>query len=129
MKRAAWPLMVSLIVVGILFLAVFPTRTYVGQRGNLTETAERVDVLRRENERLAQRVGKLNTDEEIERLAREQYSLVRPGEEAYAILPAPKAPADAGAGAGGAEATPQPVPEEDDPGFWSRVWDDVTFWS
>ena len=119
MKRAAWPLMVSLIVVGILFLAVFPTRTYVGQRRDLVETAERVDVLRRENDRLAQRVGRLNTDEEIERLAREQYSLVRPGEEAYAILPAPKPAADADA---------EPAPEEDSPGFWSRVWDDVTFW-
>lgn len=119
MKRAAWPLMVSLIVVGILFLAVFPTRTYVGQRGDLDATAERVEVLRRENERLAQRVGRLNTDEEIERLAREQYSLVRPGEEAYAILPAPKA----------AEPEPEAAPEKDDPGFWSRVWDDVTFWS
>ena len=120
MKRAAWPLMVSLAVVGILFLAVFPTRTYVGQRGDLDATADRVEVLRRENDRLAQRVGKLNTDEEIERLAREQYSLVRPGEEAYAILPAPK-PA--------AEPEAEAVPKKSSPGFWSRVWDDVTFWS
>ena len=31
----------------------------------------------------------LKTDEEVERLAREQYNLVRPGEESYAILPPP----------------------------------------
>ena len=115
MKRAAWPLMVSLIVVGILFLAVFPTRTYVSQKRQLVETAERVEVLRRENARLEQRVGKLNTDEEIERLAREQYSLVRPGEEAYAILPAPKA-------AAAPEAGPEAAPAKDDAGFWSRLW-------
>lgn len=121
MKRAAWPLMVSLIVVGILFLAVFPTRTYVGQRRELSDTEKRVEVLRRENARLAQRVGNLNTDEEIERLAREQFNLVRPGEEAYAILPAPKA-------ASSPESEELP-PTEDGPGFWSRVWDDVTFWS
>ena len=122
MKRAAWALMVSVIVVGILFLAVFPTRTYVGQRGDLAKTAERVDVLKRENDRLAQRVGKLNTDEEIERLAREQYSLVRPGEEAYAILPAPKPASATDADADDA------APKKRGRGFWSRVWDDVTFW-
>jgi cell division protein FtsB len=34
----------------------------------------------------------LHTDAAIERLAREQYNLVKPGEEAYAILPARPAP-------------------------------------
>jgi cell division protein FtsB len=119
MKRAAWPLMVSLVVVGLLFLAVFPTRTYVGQRRDLEQTARRIEVLDAENERLAARVSRLNTDEEIERLAREQYSLVRPGEEAYAILPSP-APADP---------TEDEAPEKDDPGLLSRIWDGVTFWS
>jgi cell division protein FtsB len=91
---------------------VFPTRTYVSQRRDLDRTAERVEVLKRENERLAQRVGRLNTDEEIERLAREQYNLVRPGEEAYAILPAPKP----------AEPAPEEAPKKDEPGFWARLW-------
>ena len=118
MKRAAWPLMVSVVVVGILFLAVFPTRTYLGQRQDMDAAEQRLEVLKAENHRLAARVQKLDTDAEIERLAREQYSLVKPGEEAYAILPAPKAAEPA--------AAPEP---EDDPGFWSRVWDDVTFWS
>jgi cell division protein FtsB len=80
-RRAAWPFVVSVIVVGVLFLAVFPTRTYVQQRTKLAATEKRVEVLSEQNERLAARVRKLNTDEEIERLAREQYSLVRPGEE------------------------------------------------
>ncbi|HVF74124.1 MAG TPA: septum formation initiator family protein [Acidimicrobiales bacterium] len=120
MKRAAWPLMVSVVIVGILFLAVFPTRTYLGQRRDLAATQQRLEVLNAENARLAARVERLNTDQEIERLAREQYSLVKPGEEAYAILPSPQA-----------AAAVQAAPEEeaDDPGFWSRVWDDVTFWS
>jgi cell division protein FtsB len=111
--------MVSVVVVGLLFLAVFPTRTYVGQRRDLEHTARRVEVLEAENKRLAARVAKLNTDEEIERLAREQYSLVRPGEEAYAILPAPK-PADPAV---------EEEPKKDDPGLLSRVWDGITFWS
>lgn len=120
MKRAAWPLMVSVVIVGILFLAVFPSRTYLGQRRDLATAQERLQVLDTENARLAARVDKLNTDQEIERLAREQYSLVKPGEEAYAILPSAQAAAD-----------PEPAPEEEGhgAGFWSRLWDDLTFWS
>ena len=119
MKRAAWPLMVSVVVVGLLFLAVFPTRTYIGQRRDLRQTAERVEVLQAENKRLEARVARLNTDEEIERLAREQYSLVRPGEEAYAILPSPKPAAP----------PEEDEPDKDRPGLLARVWDGVTFWS
>ena len=121
MKRAAWPLMVSVVIVGLLFLAVFPTRTYLGQRRDLSAAQQRLEVLNSENARLAARVDRLNTDQEIERLAREQYSLVKPGEEAYAILPSPQAAAD-----------PDVAAEEDDDedrGFWSRLWDGVTFWS
>ncbi|MDQ3756636.1 MAG: septum formation initiator family protein [Actinomycetota bacterium] len=120
MRRAAWPFIVSVIVVGVLFLAVFPTRTYVQQRGKLAATEERLEVLSAQNERLAARVRKLNTDAEIERLSREQYSLVRPGEEAYAILPAPSTEAP----------SEKPAPDKrDDPGFWGGLWDDITFWS
>ena len=39
--------------------------------------------------RSSRRIETLTTPEEIERLAREQYNLVHPGEEAYSVLPAP----------------------------------------
>ena len=92
MKKAAWPLG-GVALVALLFLAVFPTRTYLAQRRDLAATERRLSVLSSENRELAQRVDRLNTDAEIERLAREQYNLVRPGEEAYAILPPPAPPA------------------------------------
>ena len=44
---------------------------------------------RRENARLARESKRLSTDSEIERLAREKYGLVKPGERPYVILPAP----------------------------------------
>jgi cell division protein FtsB len=90
MRRAAWSLVALVVLVGAMFLFVFPTRTYLSQRQSLAATRQRVHVLSIQNKELAARVQKLNTDAEIERLAREQYSLVRPGEEAYAILPAPQ---------------------------------------
>lgn len=126
-RRAPWPLLVSVSVVAVLFLAVFPTRTYVAQQRKLDATEARVRVLAEQNERLAARIRRLNTDEEIERLAREQYNLVRPGEEAYAILPAPRgtAPEEDAAGT----ATPEKKKKDDEPGFWAGLWDGITFWS
>ncbi len=119
MRKAAWPLG-GVALVALLFLAVFPTRTYLAQRRDLAATERRLTVLSRENKELAERVNRLNTDAEIERLAREQYNLVRPGEEAYAILPVPQPPEAGPAGE---------AQRRDRPGFWSRVWDRVTFWS
>ena len=45
--------------------------------------------LQDKNEEPSKRIHKLKKPEEIERMAREEYGMVRPGEEAYAILPAP----------------------------------------
>ncbi|MDP9070749.1 MAG: septum formation initiator family protein [Actinomycetota bacterium] len=118
MRRAAWLLVVSVVLVGILFVAVFPTRTYLTQRRDLAATERRLEVLSDQNEELAARVQRLNTDAEIERLAREQYNLVRPGEEAYAILPPPAPPVPPAASTDG-----------NDRGLLSRLWDGVTFWS
>jgi hypothetical protein len=74
---------------GVLAFAVFPTSTYLDQRSDTAEAEERLAVLRAQNEAYEERIARLETAEEIERLAREQYNLVFPGEEAYAVLPAP----------------------------------------
>ena len=118
--RRAWPLVATVAVVGLLFLAVFPTRTYLSQRQDLRHTERRLAVLSSQNQELSGRVARLNTDAEIERLAREQYNLVRPGEEAFAILPPPGAPA-----LGGDDERRAREPE----GFWADLWDSLTFWA
>ena len=76
-------------VLALLAFAVFPTSTYLDQRRDTTEAEQRLSVLRDQNEAYADQIERLQTPEEIERLAREQYNLVLPGEEAYAVLPAP----------------------------------------
>ena len=119
MRRRGWGVVLAVVTVGVLFVTVFPTRTWLAQRQDLEATTNQVKVLADQNAEMDARVKRLNTDDEIERLARRDYGLVRPGEEAFAILPAPPAPTPA---------AKAPV-VEDDPGFWSRVWDDVTFWS
>lgn len=85
----AWALVSGVVLAGVAVIAVFPTRTYLAQRGETAAVKARLEVLTKENAELAARAERLNSDAEIERLAREQYSLVKPGEEAYAILPSP----------------------------------------
>jgi cell division protein FtsB len=73
----------------LLAVTVFPTSTFLEQRADTKEGQQRLDVLRAQNEAYEERIDRLETPEEIERIAREQYNLVFPGEEAYAVLPAP----------------------------------------
>jgi hypothetical protein len=89
-----WPFIGAIAVVGVLFIGVFPTRTWLGQRAEMNSATEQLRVSSAENERLEERVEALGSDAEIERLARQKYNLVRPGEEAYAILPAPPPPVE-----------------------------------
>lgn len=79
-------------VVGLLAVGVFPTQIFLDQRASTAEASERLEVLRDQNEAYEARIERLETDDEIERIAREQYNLVFPGEEAYAVLPAPLPP-------------------------------------
>jgi cell division protein FtsL len=89
-RRLIWTL-IAVTVVGIVFIGVYPTRTYVAQRSSLSRTQHQLDVLQQENTKLEQEAAELQTDTKIEALARERYNLVRPGEESIAILPAPPA--------------------------------------
>ena len=88
--RAAWPVVGTVVVLAVLVLGVFPTRTFLAQRSTTARTEKQLAVLRGANEDLARRVEALGTDAEVERLAREQYNLVRPGERAFGVLPAPR---------------------------------------
>ena len=115
--RHPW-LVVSLVALaGVLLLGSFPVRAYLEQVSEREQLASRAQSLAGENQKLAQEVQHLQTDETIEYLARARYQLVRPGEEAYAILPD---------GRPAAETTlPGEAPVEPPPaggGWWSRAW-------
>ena len=81
-------------VLGALAVGLFPTQTFLDQRSATAEAQQRLAVLRAQNEAFEERLERLGSGDEIERLAREQYNLVYPGEEAYAVLPAPLPPLD-----------------------------------
>jgi cell division protein FtsB len=72
----------------IVALAVLPARTWWSQHQTLRSMEERKAELLYERAQLEARMAILETDAEIERLARANYDLVFPGEESFRILPA-----------------------------------------
>ena len=81
--------LVLVVLVGLLFAFVYPTRTFLDQRNETNRARAQLETLQAENARLARESKRLSTDSEIERLARQQYGLVKPGERSFVILPAP----------------------------------------
>jgi cell division protein FtsB len=77
------------VLVGLLFAFVYPTRTFLEQRSDTNKARAQLEILRAENARLDRESKRLSTDSEIERLAREKYGLVKPGERPFVIIPAP----------------------------------------
>jgi cell division protein FtsB len=101
----------SVIFIGILFGAVYPTRTYLAQQRDLRAAHHRLELFKQQNGRLEAEAKRLESDEEIERIARARFNLVKPGEEAYAIVPVPPKPGAPGA-PGTPTASPAPAPEK-----------------
>jgi len=77
------------VVAGLLLLLVLPTRAWLSQRSAIASAERRLAVLQEENAKLSARVAALQTPEEVERVAREQYNLAHPGEKVLSVLPAP----------------------------------------
>lgn len=77
----------AVLLIGVLFVGVFPTRTFLDQRDAIDTTKERLAVLRSENERLREQIQWLQKPEEIERIAREEFNLAKPGERVFVMIP------------------------------------------
>lgn len=81
--------LLAVLCVGLLFAFVYPTRTFLDQRTEMHRAEEQLSVLEEQNARLTEQSKQLQSDAEIERLARERYGLVKPGERAFVIVPTP----------------------------------------
>jgi cell division protein DivIC len=97
---------------------VFPFRQILAQRESVDVAETKLDALRQENMRLEQQIQALQTPQEVERMAREQFGLVRPGETSYvAVVPEGVEP----------EATESVAAElPDERPWWDRVWNFLT---
>ncbi len=66
-----------------------PDASFFEQRARVDDARHDVNVLKEQNDKLADEVNRLQTPGEIERMAREQFHMVYPGERAFIVTPAP----------------------------------------
>ena len=88
------PLLVAAGLFAGLVYFVFPTTTWLEQRAEAAELDDSMRRLQAEQAVLREDISQMRTPEEVERLARRDFGLVFPGEEAFAMLPAPPAPVE-----------------------------------
>lgn len=105
-----------ILVTGSAFLTqVVPYRQILDSERQVDEARANLDRLTEENTRLQADVDALQTDPEIERLAREKLGYVRPGETAFVVVDPPAVETEE------TETAPEEEPVED------KTWVDA-FW-
>jgi cell division protein FtsB len=113
--RARLAFVGAIVASAIVLFAWFPAGSLLSQRSSLHGTEAELNALHTQDAALAQENKNLSDGGEIGRIAREQYQLVSPGQQAYEVLP-PSGAAAAGtpyAGDPGSDGpvTPSATPE------------------
>ncbi len=105
--------MLLLVALAVTLAGIFPFRQILSQERAVSFTEQKLQVLEQENARLDTEIERLQSPIEIERLARERFGLVRPGEVGFVVdwQPPPEPP-------------PEPeLPPPDDRAWYQRMWD------
>jgi cell division protein FtsB len=85
--------MAVLVLVGAMYLFAYPARTYLDQKQAIAVQERAIAVLKAEDSKLAGESSALQSPATIAGIARQKYGLVRPGQQAFMVLPSPGAPA------------------------------------
>ncbi|HEY4398418.1 MAG TPA: septum formation initiator family protein [Acidimicrobiia bacterium] len=99
----------AMAIVALLFVFVFPARTLLAQRQQTDKERKTLQLLHEQSRKLAEESQRLQSDAEVQRMAREQYGFVYPGEHPFVVVPpsttSPPAPTTS------APATTSPAPK------------------
>ena len=79
-----------LVAVAFALTGLAPARQAYTQQLRIEAEERKLAALENENARLGHRLQRLNDPEYVEKLAREQLGLVRPGEISYVVVPPPQ---------------------------------------
>jgi len=114
-------LTVGLVAVVVVLAGIFPFRQIIASNRAVDTAEEKLAAIREETAVLEARIAALQTPEEVERLAREQFGLVHPGEIWYVVVTPPweanrSQPAEA----------PEEPAEPTGKPWWEGVWDFLT---
>ncbi len=110
---------VLLVALGLVATGVLPVRDFLERENEVNASQARLELLEEQNTALADDVEALYSEQEVERIAREQYGFVLPGEVGYVVL-TPDIPEEA-------TQPPEPVTvEQESRSFFQRILDFVT---
>lgn len=89
MTRRRIPMLATTLVffLAVMLVGLVPFKQILGQREAVADAEDRLTSLEQTNARLEGEIVALETPVEIERRAREDFGLVRPGEVAYIVVP------------------------------------------
>jgi len=107
-----------LVMFALAATAVYPLRQYVSQRDRIERLQAKQQALAAENARLETERKRLQDPAYVQQLAKRDYHVVSPGEEAWVVTGTPPA-----------SATAQPAAAVDpDPPWYKRAWQGLTGW-
>jgi cell division protein FtsB len=86
-RRTRMPVVLAAVFALVVLATSFPFTDLLHQHQQLSAEAAQLSQLRHQNQLLSEQQKQLNTSAEIERLARQNYQLVSPGQTLYDILP------------------------------------------
>ena len=109
----------ALLLIGVLFSSVYPIRRYFQVRSSIAQLQYEERALDQRAQQLTKEKALLQSDAEVERIAREELGMARPGEVPFAIIQPSVAPTPTqNIGAAGLF---DPA-ETSKPSFFSRIW-------
>jgi len=84
-RRGSLFAVLLLVGLAIVLAGVFPFRQLIAQERLVDNTRAELDLLVEENEALQAQIDAVQSPSELERIAREQYGMARPGETTYVV--------------------------------------------
>jgi len=84
-KRGSFFAVLLLAGLAIVLAGVFPFRQLIAQERLVDNTRAELDALVEDNEALQEQIDAVQSESELERIAREQYGMARPGETTYVV--------------------------------------------
>ena len=107
-----------LVMFALAAAAVYPLRQYVSQADRIQRLQDKQRALQAENQRLEQQRARLKDPAYVEQLAKRDFQLVEPGEEAWLVTGTPPTTRPA----------PAPPPPEPEAPWYKRAWRRLSGW-
>jgi cell division protein FtsB len=107
-----------LVMFALAATAVYPLRQYVSQRDRIERLQAKQQALAAENARLETERKRLQDPAYVQQLAKRDYHVVSPGEEAWVVTGTPPASAT----------SPPAAAADPDPPWYKRAWQGLTGW-